>query len=964
MPTSNRFTRGMKRLGALLGIRYPEDNPDQNQKQDIQLTLHTPTEMRYLPGIYSPDGNKTETLPSTGAFLDQLLTTSQQAGNWSRTAQSLNVLAPEIRDASEIYISSIISPTDLQTQSIQVLLEGTDLGPELETKISTVLTDFFNNDFELAARMKEWLHMAMFVDGASPILIVPQVNVDTLNQAVDLDETKMGHDVKEIIKNANNPGKLSPQAIPGNYTMGSERYTETVPPVHYDPKNSSMELLLPSDYATTSNIRMKSHYERLTAKIDQDIDAAFETLSNRPGYEAFKTNEVITTTREAKKAIRDLLSDAEKSSFVISNDISLINRGDKYKDATKKLEQKVAEHFLMDTNNPLYLLDTEESLESKHHPAVVRVPYQAVIPVIMPGTPDKQLGFYILVDQWGTPITNHVYDRSTVNGPRKLTEGAMQATFGQPGAYKYAAGINDDQRFEATLMMFGLTMRNLLMDKLDEYGFHGATVEEHEATTLCMFRYLLAKKKVGLVFVPSSLLTYIAFDYHQDGTGKSKIEDLSTLLSLRTVLVISGVMAATENAIDHKVLEVDVDEKNANVMQYLSMVRDAFIEKRMLRFDNEPLTVQRDLIQRSLTVLPKNMKGIRENLSTNLDHKSSNVIAPDQGFMELLANWLITGLDVPHAAMNQTSEAEYSRSVATTNIVFNNKIKGSQKVVVKFGNKFVRTYIKYSQPLQAKILEILKDADNSRKDTHHSSESTEADGSDIFDELEETEPLKKGQKSKQEVKMNKDNINKKLLTVVQNVRITLPAPQIVVDKAQYEEITSYMDAIDRVLAVIFSENQIVDQDAKEMFTLFRETVKADMVRDYIKQIGFQSSFNIPYPKDIDIKNAKDLYLYISNQKLSFDNFKKYVIDIARKHLEEGGDTDTGMDMNEGGEEPMTEEDTFGDMGGTEPTGETTPEEGGETPQEEEPQEPQEEPTEEEQQPEDINFDETPPPPSF
>ena len=169
----------MKRLGALLGIRYPEDNPDQQSSKDIQLSLHTPTEMRYLPGIYSPDGNKTNITPSMGEFRDQLLTVSQQAGNWSRTAQSLNVLAPEIRDASEIYISSIISPTDLQTQSIQVLLENTDLGPEIEDKISTILTDFFNNDFELAAHMKEWLHDAIFQDGAAPILVIPQINIDT-----------------------------------------------------------------------------------------------------------------------------------------------------------------------------------------------------------------------------------------------------------------------------------------------------------------------------------------------------------------------------------------------------------------------------------------------------------------------------------------------------------------------------------------------------------------------------------------------------------------------------------------------------------------------------------------------------------------------------------------------------------------------------------------------------------------
>ena len=958
MPADNSFTRGLKRLGKILGVTFPEDTPELDQHKDIELTLHTPTEMRYLPGIYSPDGVHTEQIPSTNEFLDQLLSVSQQAGNWSRTAQSFNILAPELKDASDIWVSSVLSPTDLQTNSIQITLEKTDLGPDIEDKITSELTEFFNTDVELAVRAKHWMKKAIFQDGAAPVLIVPQVNIDTLNAAVDIDETKAGHDVKEIIKHANHPS-FNQQMIPGNFTMSREQLKyDNIPPLEYDSKNASLELLIPTIPASKKD--EKQHYDQLFDKIDTEIDQAFENLISRDkSYEAFAKPEVVTTTRETKKAIKELFSEAKKS-VVISYDATMINTKERYSGPMKKMEEKVMQHFLMDASNPTYLLDTEASLEEKHHPTIVDLPYQAVIPVTIPGAPDKHIGYFILVNQWGTPLTDHVYDRSTYNGPRKLTEGAMQATFGQPAAYKYASGINDDQRFKATTMMFGLTMRNLLNNKLEEYGFSGATVEEHEATTLCLFRYLLDRKKVGLVFVPASMMTYVAYDYHVDGTGKSRIEDLSTLLSLRTVLLISGVMAATENAIDHKVIEVDVDEKNANVAQYLAMVRDAFIEKKMLRFDNEPLTVQRDLIQRSLTLLPKNMKGIRENLNITTDHKSANAVSPDTSFMEQLTNWIITGLEVPHAALNQTGEQEYARSVATTNLMFNNKIKGEQKSTIKHLNKFVRTYIKYSAPLQTRIVEILKTSSKSRKDLKASNEA---------DEIEPKPP-----KSKQEVKLNQDSIQKQLRTVIQNIKVSLPAPQIVVDKAQYEEISSYTDAVDKVLSTIFNESQIMDQDAKEMFTLFRETVKADMVRDYIKQVGFQSSFDIPYPKDININSAFDLYNYVTNQKLKFDNFKKYVVDEARKHLEDqggdsyggvGGDqygnpeggtdefggqpTDTTQESPEGTpEEQATDLDQAFDQADNQTGGEgSAPEEGG-TPQE----------------PQDMDFDNTPPPPSF
>ena len=303
MPTDNSFTRGMKRLGKILGVTFPEDTPEQNQHKDIELSLHTPTEMRYLPGIYSPDGSHTEQLPSTSEFLDQLLGISQQAGNWSRTAQSFGVLAPELKDASDIWVSSVISPTDLQTNSIQVVLEKTDLGPDIEDKISSELTEFFNTDFELAPRMKTWMKKAIFQDGAAPILIVPQSNIDTLNAAIDIDETKAGHDVKEIIKNANHP-QINQQMIPGNFTMGGERLEyDYTPPITYDAKDASMELLIPTIPASEG--RKKQHYQDLFDKIDTDIDQMFEHWRYQDkSYEVFTNPEVVTTTRETKKAKR------------------------------------------------------------------------------------------------------------------------------------------------------------------------------------------------------------------------------------------------------------------------------------------------------------------------------------------------------------------------------------------------------------------------------------------------------------------------------------------------------------------------------------------------------------------------------------------------------------------------------------------------------------------------------------
>lgn len=548
---------------------------------------------------------------------------------------------------------------------------------------------------------------------------------------------------------------------------------------------------------------------------------------------------------------------------MVSQDMTVINSSEsRLKGRMAKLEEQLKKNFLFDDDMPTFLVSEEMDDGAKECASLIEIPTSAVVPIIVPGNSHKHLGYFILVDQWGTPMVEKNTDLGAFQGSRKMSDSSMQAAFGKPVGH-ILGDLNDGQRYETTMRIFGLTVKNLMESKLEEFGLDGVSVSEHEAITNSMFRQLVLKRKVGLIFVPESMMVYYRFDHHADGTGKALIEDMKTLLSLRTTLLVSYIMAATENSIDHKILEVGVDDKQANIEQFLEIVNQTFVEKKMLRFNNNPQTVQRDLVQKAVTIVPKGISGLQDSLNVSTERRSAGSISPDTDLLEKLSEWVVSFLQVPAAAMNQLGQSEYSRSVATTNIFFNDNIKGRQKITNQHTTKLVRLVLRFNAPLRQRITDILK-ATLSTETEVNTQSSDEAN-----------KPIIDGQ----ELVKNDDSVNKNLYKIIQNTKTTLPQPKIVVDKAQYQEITEYVESLEKIINDLYPDDLLGPNDEyADIVKLIRAVTKGQMVRDYIDNIGFQSTYEIPLPEQVDTKLAENFILRAINLKKKFLDIKNTIGD--------------------------------------------------------------------------------------
>ena len=89
--------------------------------------------------------------------------------------ERLRALAPEIVQAENIIVSSIMSPNDLQDADPNISLGKVEgLNETAKNDIVEILTEFFINEHHLGLKMAKWAGEALFRSGSAVNMILPE----------------------------------------------------------------------------------------------------------------------------------------------------------------------------------------------------------------------------------------------------------------------------------------------------------------------------------------------------------------------------------------------------------------------------------------------------------------------------------------------------------------------------------------------------------------------------------------------------------------------------------------------------------------------------------------------------------------------------------------------------------------------------------------------------------------------
>lgn len=816
----------------------PKDQPDNVGF----MTRFSKTELKtFLRDIHVPPEIRRSDQTAAG-IISYLKPIHQAIGEEILNVEKMKALAPEIEQSRILVSSAIMSPNDLQDGEFIFNFDnvpGIANDPDLCKEIGEVYEEFYNNTLDLGIKSYDWIGDIQYSSGSKPVLILPIATQESIKERTNEEARKSLFDF--------GPGFASIDEYIGKERKDADYFWTTGKHVTWkdvleEHPSDLLRDMIPS--MESFNVQVPVSY------LNQNKRKTISSLEDEKlyGKEYVAGLEAMIVNLRTKLEEGDVIRVSENPEILrFATQKKLIDKHEVYAKMKKNYRVRpVREELIKLEADP-------EGYTHKGHPTIIELPSEAVIPVHVPGCPTEHLGYFILLDRFGQPLTIENSGMANLNkngcgtGCQPGTaNAAYEVLFGNGCCSSSFFGAQNDISSAGNMIFQNLFEKYLQSRMKGILGRDDLKLSRFNAIATTLFYRLLDQKETMVIFAPVTLVHYFAFAYDKKtGCGLSKLHDAAFLLSLRTTLMMAQVVAAVNDSIQHTKVEFSVDEKVANLEGVMDLMANIFIAKSKMSGSIDPAEIMRDIHSNALTIVPKNIPGLT-GLDVDVSNGSSSSIKPDDQLLEQLTNLLVSHLDVPPAALNQLSEPEFARSLVTYNLFFAKKIARYQRIWCAQMTNFIRTHSSFDMDFQAAIRKTLV--------AHGKKRSKEK-------LPQETEKLRK----KNVNQYNRDT-ESMLSAILNGVEISLPSPNIVVDKTQFEEIRAYLGNLDEIANQFFN-NELVpqdDQNAQNGLTLAKAVWRRQQLMKFIENVGSFSMVEIPDMDDLDPSTLKDFIQSLQN----------------------------------------------------------------------------------------------------
>jgi len=840
MPEAVKISAGG--MKSLLGLDPTKVSDARDSLDNVSfINRYSPAELKKLLNrIYiSPDrlGVNSGTV-TAGGIVSFLKPVHEKIGNNKLDAAKLRKLAPEIDQSRTLVASSILSPNDLQDGEFTFDFDDVDTlqdEPELLDAITDLYSHYFNGIMRLGIKSYEWIGEAMYGSGSKCILILPNNTQIDLRHRSQATVSKSAYRPEAAFESFQSFCKKSDDYLFSGKDLSWSAYFKS------EQSTVKVNDLVPSmeDYGVQIPTSFRSQEDISILRKSGSPDLSMYGGQYVAGIEAMVIN------LKAKMAEGDIIRITENT-----DSFKYINT--KKHKVEQNIWDKLAEKYGFKKRpareEVAILKDNPEGIEQMGHPTVIELPSEAVIPIFIPGAPDQHLGYFVLLDMYGQPLT--IENSGAANTDTGCQPGspnaAFEAMFGN-NCCNASYFNNNNSYSQMGNLIFSNMLDGYIRTRMKGI-FHRDDLElgrYNALSTLLFYRTLQAKESM-LVFVPPMLMQYFAFEYEPlTGCGKSKLADIQFILSLRTTLMMANVVAAVNDAVEHKRIEFGVDDKNANIEGIMELIANIFIEKNKLNGSVDPSEIMRDMYSNSLTIVPKNIPGLSD-MQVDVQNSGGQSTRVDDQTLEQLNNLIVSQLDVPPSALNQLNEPEYARSLVVGNLFFAKKITRYQRIWCSLIDKFIRTYTLVDPVFRAAL----------RKKIALYGKTP----------VKEKLPPKVAKLKMENPNMYSGELDDLADLILNRVKSNLPKPNIVVDKTQFEEITNYINNIQQLADTFFNQEMIPsdDQLAQASLPVMKAKWKSEQVAKFISEVGSFKMCDIPDMDDSDLNELTDFIQVFQN----------------------------------------------------------------------------------------------------
>lgn len=780
-------------------------------------------------------------------------------------------LFPDLEMAIQILVSSILSPKDMTETSLIFKTKDLDLPSDILSKFIDIVKSDLEGHYAITEYLQDILRASLFESGSYVRAVMPESMVD------------------EII---NNTKRISQESM-------SELFDE-------HQKTTSLGLL--GNPGTKPKFSLEALYGNETNPSNQEHPSfelgnktiVLENISVTDNYKLLKLPLVL----EAAKANRRR---------TIINQTSMESHGSTlhhllYKDAPREYE---------DVLIPPSVINLKR--KSVTRPLVMRLPSEAVIPVYVPSDPSHHIGYFVLLDDEGHPITKDANNKYLCNVANMSAFGGSPNTDLSSHLLNKAKSNLRGSDGEPTIEAISQIYTEILLSDFEERMANGLVGNGYEIANLNEFsRVLLARslssRNTRIIFLPLELTTYFAFKYFNNGVGKSLMEDLRQLTSMRAIILFSKVMAMSKSAINNTHVKVQMEPDDVDPDATIEAIEQLVTNARQNLFPlgvNNPADLVDWIGRAGLSFSYENHPDL-PRFEIDYDVRQLQQTIPDSELEETLRKQTYMALGISPEVIDNSFDPEFATTVISNNILFSKRVSQLQDIFTSLLTDHIRKIVRYDVNILGELHEVI--AENLP--------SLEKALSDEEKELYLT---------------NKEIfLNDVIERFVESLVIDLPRPNITTLENQLNAFEKYKQSLEATIEYWISSNvlssDLVGEYADNADSL-KDVLMGYFLRKWCSENNFMSELNDIITKDEDGNPSLDIYEVTKDHTtallqngLNFINNLNAAKLAANKDMENlevepgesgGFDSGGGDDSGGGGEE----DDPFDmDFGGDEEGG--------------------------------------------
>lgn len=806
-------------------------------------------------------------------------------------AQSAMQLFPELDLAAQILISSIISPKDMSTGEIIYTAPTGLLTPEINSSLIGRLKDYFHSDYKIKPLLPKILREVLFETGSYAIAVLPESSIDDIiNGYVNPSMESMSEfvNIDGVPKYVGYLGSPYPDINEGKVKTSFALEAFKDKPVIKDYKS---ELTISKDKKIeTFSLGLLHITDNANAlKIPMAIQAA-----NKKRSLGLISNRLTNTVRGIIKS---------KSNMGIGTEA--------FSDNTKQLNTSQIKNLIYKnrTRKTISLVRVKTADQSSRRsigsPLILRLPSEAVIPVHVPGDEEQHVGFFVLLDMDGNPIKHATIATGfdTLNGTgtgNDLSSVLLERANHSLNSADKFNNLSFDQGTQIYTDIVETDLKERLVKGI--YGKNVSLAKNSEVYRIMLAR-ALSNQYSQLLYIPGELLTYFAYKYDKDGIGKSLLDDMRILNSLRAMTMFARVMASIKNSIGITEVKLKLDPLDPDPQKTIEIAMHEVLRTRQQSF---PLGINKatDLVDWSQKTgyqfTYEGHPGIPD-VGIEFEQKSANYTKPDQDLDDELKKRSIQGLGISPETVDNGFSAEFATTVVSNNLLLSKRVLQIQEVIAPQ----LTSHARQVAINDATLFDDLKDIIESN-----------------FDKL------KASLKDNEEFEgMDKDSVIHFLTDwFISNFELSLPQPDSVTLETQMVAFKIYSEALDETLNAWISTEILstgMTGEIANQVDNIKAIVKGHYLRKWMAENNVMTELAELTTKDENDKPALDLMemqsnhvnaIALSGTKLFEALFKEaQKNDKAIKKLtgDEGLD-----DQNGGGDSSSGNTDSDDDFGGS------------------------------------------------